>query len=97
MSPLRDSSAFSFMLIYYLIGKSISSLLYREMIHMIMMDDEEETQHDVIVAIRTLIEMSDYFIYDDPDMKKKAIKTLKHLKKRIKKKGLSGALDEYPD
>ena len=96
MSPLRDSSAFSFMLIYYLIGKSISSLLYREMIHMIM-EDEEETQHDALVAIRTLIEMSDYFIYDDPDMKKKSIKTLKHLKKRIKKKGLSGALYEYPD
>ena len=96
MSPLRDSSAFSFMLIYYLIGKSISSLLYREMIHMIM-EDEEETQPDVLVAIRTLIEMSDYFIYDDPDMKKKAIKTLKHLKKRIKKKGLSEAMHEYPD
>ena len=94
MSPLRDSSAFSFMLIYYLIGNSISSLLYREMIHM---EDEEEIQHDVIVAIKTLIEMSDYFIYDDPDMKKKAIKTLKHLKKRIKKKGLSGTLYEYPD
>lgn len=60
-------------------------------------EDEEETQHDVLVAIKTVIESSEYFIYDDPDMKKKAIKTLKHLKKRIKKKGLSGVLSEYPD
>lgn len=60
-------------------------------------EDEEETQHDVLVAIKTVIEASEYFIYDDPDMKKKAIKTLKHLKKRIKKKGLSGVLSEYPD